>query len=143
MELANEYILLVCYGLCLTQTELVSDVEARRLMGWVLIVLISASFVLNVGYTVISSGRDSLRKLRLFYLRRKRDKKLRIARDELLKIDIYRKNILKIVGEDKSVVSAPSLREKDLSLRSVSDSSPEAQVSSRDPKVELKEHRII
>jgi hypothetical protein len=70
------FVLLVNYHM-ICFADFISDNRTRTIMGWSLIATISVNLLVNFGYIVFGSAKESYYKLRKRYLLRKRDKLLK------------------------------------------------------------------
>ena len=53
LDLLNEYTILVLYCIIITQSDFVSEMTGRNVMGWLIIVIISLSILLNFGSILV------------------------------------------------------------------------------------------
>lgn len=77
LELLNEYLTLLCTYSLIMFSQLVPDPETRYLCGWQIIFLIVLTLSINLSLIIFQSIRDSIKKCKLKYTKRKKMKEFK------------------------------------------------------------------
>ena len=101
IEIWNEYTILLIYCHCLTQTDFVEDIKGRLVMGWSLIGLISLNILINFGSMIASDLHKFFHRIKLYVMKKKWVRAMQIEQERRAKINVYRKNILDGLAQDK------------------------------------------
>jgi hypothetical protein len=87
LDMLNEFTILVLCCLMVTQTDFILQITGRNFMGWPLICVICLNIAVSLGCIVVQDISVLCRKLKLHYLKRNWENKMRLLRERKLKID--------------------------------------------------------
>lgn len=85
IELTNEYLTVLCTYSLIMFSNMVPDPAVRYLCGWQLVFLIVLLLAINLFIIIFQSIRDSIRRCKLKYVKRKNMKAYQKQKDDYLK----------------------------------------------------------